>query len=352
MEKKIKTLKFETEKKEGGILNIKASISFEDLISYKEKALEKLKKEVEIDGFRKGNIPEDVLVGKVGQLGVLSEAANFAISDAYPQILEEEKLQPIGFPNISVTKLAQDNPLEFVITTTIYPEINLPDYKKIIGEIKKDKVSVSDDDVQKVVKNLLEMKKNQTDKNSGDQKEDEKNDKKEEKLTDEFVKTLGDFKNVEDFEKKLKEDILKQKEVEGVSKNREKIAEEIIKNIKVEIPEILLNSEIEKMIAQMKDDSAKIGLSFEDYLKKSEKSLEDLKKDFQPEAKKRAIFELALKEISKVEKISAKKEDVSKQTEMILSMHKDADAQNVSLYVENILINEEVMKFLETFQKS
>ena len=54
-----------------------------------------------------------------------------ALSEYYPKILEENKIDAISRPEISITKLARKNPLGFKIKTATMPEMKLPDYKQI-----------------------------------------------------------------------------------------------------------------------------------------------------------------------------------------------------------------------------
>ena len=77
------------------------------------------------------------------------------------------------------------------------------------------------------------------------------------------------------------------------------------------------------------------------------KTEEDLKEEQRSEAEKRAKLELVLKEIFKAEKMEIDQEQVKNQVESIKKMHPQAEEQNIKLYVENILVNEKVMKFLE-----
>jgi FKBP-type peptidyl-prolyl cis-trans isomerase (trigger factor) len=58
-------------------------------------------------------------------------------------------------------------------------------------------------------------------------------------------------------------------------------------------------------------------------------------------------MEIILKEIFKKEKLEVNKEELAKQISQIKAMHQDVEDDNIRLYVENILMNEEVMKFLE-----
>ena len=112
--------------------------------TYFAKAVKKIGENLELDGFRKGKVPENILLSKVPEIQILEEMAELALSEQYPKILEGlpaqagEKintLDVIGRPEISITKLARRNPLGFKIRTAVVPEVKLPDYKKIAQEI-------------------------------------------------------------------------------------------------------------------------------------------------------------------------------------------------------------------------
>src|ERR1035437_805959 len=76
------------------------------LDEYRKKAIVALGKEAELDGFRKGHVPENVLISKIGEGRILEEAAELALQEVTPNILAEEKMNFISQPRVSVTKLA------------------------------------------------------------------------------------------------------------------------------------------------------------------------------------------------------------------------------------------------------
>jgi trigger factor len=344
-------MKFETkvEKKEGSVVLVGVKMPFAEVEKKKGGVIEKLAENVEIEGFRKGKAPKDVVIKKLGESKILQEASQEVINEVFPEILKKEKLQIIGYPAISVTKLAPENDFEFTVEMAIYPEVKLPDYKKIAKAIKREVKKVGEEDIKKVEDNLIAMQ-NQMNAHNHDHKDGEKCDHDHEEvkeLTDDFVKQLGPFENVADFKKKLEEDLKKEAETAAVAEHRGKIAEAILKEIKMDVPEILVNAELDKIIAQMKDDIARQGQDFEAYLKSQNKTEVDIRESYRDEAEKRAKIEIILKEIAKVEKIKPDAEEMKKQIETIMQAYGEANADNVSLYVENIMINEEVMKFLE-----
>jgi trigger factor len=171
--------------------------------------------------------------------------------------------------------------------------------------------------------------------------------KEVQELNNEFIKKLGDFESVSDFKAKLKENIFKEKERHAKEKIRVEIVNKIIHEAVIVLPNILIESELEKMLAQFKDDIAKMNLSFKEYLEKIKKSEDDLRREWGADADKRAKLQLVLNEIAKKENIVVPKEDIQKEVKHLLKHYKGADAKNAELYITSVLTNEKVFKFLE-----
>ncbi len=339
--------KIKIEKKGKGIIAVAVNMPFSEVEKNKELIIESLLKSVEIEGFRKGKAPKETVVAKIGEAKILQDASQETINQVFPEILKKEKLQMIGYPSISVTKLASGNDFEFQIEMTVYPEVELPDYKKIAKGIKKDELEkVSDDEISKVEKNLIDMQ-NQMSQQSNHKEGEKFEHKKEKELTDDFVKQLGAFENVSDFKKKLKEDLEKEKSSQVLSKHRGQIAEGILEELKLELPELLINAELDKITAQMQDDMQKQGQNFDDYLNKEGKNKEEFRESHRGEAEKRAKIEVVLKEIFKEEKLELNNNDMQKQIDMISEKYGKENLENIRLYVENAMMNDKTMNFLE-----
>jgi trigger factor len=167
-------------------------------------------------------------------------------------------------------------------------------------------------------------------------------------FNDAFVQALGPFKDIADFKTKLKENIKLEKENAQKEKTRLKIIEKIIDESKIEVPEILIEIELDKILYRMESDITQMGLKFEDYLKHLSKTKEDLRKEFRNDAEKKAKLALILNEIAKVEKINADPELVAKEVAAILEHYKDADPERAQMHAENILTNEKIFQFLES----
>ncbi len=346
-------------------VQIEGELSAEDFETYFPRALAKLGENIEISGFRKGKAPENILLANIGEMKVLEEAAELALSDSYPKILEENKLDAIGRPEISILKLARKNPLGFKIKTAVLPEVKLPDYKKIAGETVADEakgakdVEVTDQEIEDTILDIRKSrgpKINIKDSVPRQATDGQKEEKEEEKPTasenlpefnDEFVRSLGPFKDVGDFKTKLRQNIKLEKENQKREKVRLKIMENIMQKTEVDIPEILRQAELQKIIYRMQSDISAMGLKFEDYLAHIKKTREELEKDFLPEAEKKAKLSLILHKIAEMEKIVPDEKEVADEVAHILEHYKDADPERARMHAENVLSNEKIFQFLE-----
>ncbi len=373
------------------IIEIEGEIDVDIFETYFNTALKKIGENVKLDGFRKGKIPENVLLSNVPEITILEEMAQMALNDHYPKIIAgemgNEKIDAISRPEISITKLARKNPLGFKIQTAVLPEITLPDYKNIakiiiskITDAEKN-TDVTEEDLENTI---LDIRKSRAPKvkmadatppNLSEQADiplsGEENglppDKEENKeaepeparttedvqsgglpiFDDAFVQALGPFTDIADFKTKLRENIKIEKENLAKEKTRLQIIEKIIEDSTLEVPEILIEIELNKILQRMESDITQMGLKFDDYLKHLNKTIDDLKKDFRTDGEKKAKLALILNEIAKVEKILADEEQVAKEVAHILEHYKDADPERARMHAENVLTNEKIFQFLE-----
>jgi FKBP-type peptidyl-prolyl cis-trans isomerase (trigger factor) len=329
---------------------------------YRSEALKNINNAVSIDGFRKGMVPENILIGKVGEMGILEEIAELALSKAYVEILINEKIDAIGKPEIRVTKLAKDNPLEFVAITSVVPTVTLPDYKKLAAEqVKKadpEDLKVEEKDIEEAI--LKIRKRHAADILHSDEHADshdhskmtpEEHDKAVEaampELTDSLVKTLGDFNDVPDFKNKLSDMIAEQKRDEAREKLRLHIADALAEHATVELPDVMIESELERTEAQFSADIERMGVKLGDYMKHAKKTIEELRAEWRPHAEKKAKLQLILNEISIKENIKPDKKEIEEEVNHIVEHYKDADRERATTYAETVLTNEKVFQFLE-----
>ncbi len=138
-------------------IELLVTIDNEEFSSYFEKAARRLSEQVKIEGFRPGKAPLEVVKQKIGEMSILEEAARLAINKTVDQAIEENsKRQAIGQPQISITKLAPNNPLEYKVVFSLIPEITLGKYKDL--SLKKEEAAVDDQEVDKMIEDLRDMR--------------------------------------------------------------------------------------------------------------------------------------------------------------------------------------------------
>jgi len=340
-------------------LEIIGVITAEKMSLMREKALKKLKESMELPGFRKGNVPNSIVIQKVGEGTLLEETAEIALSEEYPNILEEHKIDAIGRPEIQITKIGVGSDLEFKIKTSLMPEVKLTDYKEIAKSVssadspmRREKLEVTEKEIDDVIENIRQNIAHEKvhAENGGGKEHNHRpvEDKDLPEVNDDFAKMIGGFKDVGDMKSKIKENITLEKGLKEKDKKRTKLLEVIMDTSTIDLPKIIIDGETDKMLAQFKDDVAKGGITYEDYLKHTKKTEVEIKAEWKDTAVKRAKSQVILNTIAKDEAIAPKEEDIKKEMEHILSHHKDADRFRVRMYVETFMTNELVFQFLES----
>lgn len=118
-----------------------------------EKAYKKLEKKVTVPGFRKGKAPQNLVRSKIATDDVMNDALNSFLMANYEKTLDEEKLNPIVRPEISVSKISLEE-VEMSIIVIEAPVVTLGEYKGI--KVEKSEIKVGDDDVNEELKKLQE----------------------------------------------------------------------------------------------------------------------------------------------------------------------------------------------------
>lgn len=124
-------------------------------------------------------------------------------------------------------------------------------------------------------------------------------------LDKDFFADLGmeGINTKEELEAQISENILAQKEMEAENKYMDDLLEAAAKDVKVEIPEAMINEELDRMVAQYADYLKMQGISIEQFYQFTNSDEQALKDQMRPEAIKRITYRLMLEEIAKAEKI-------------------------------------------------
>ncbi len=345
-----------------------------------DEVFKKKRKDVSVDGFRKGNVPKEVYLKKFGIESLYMDAVDNALKVAYPKALKSSEVIPVIEPRVDIKHICEDC-VTFVFTIFTKPEVKLGAYKNL--KVKKETAKVTEEEVEKEIENirnkyaeivvkeegklekgntavidfegfvdgkaleggngtdypleigsntfipgfedgLVGMSINETKElklKFPENYTDELKNKdvlfkvtlkaiKERILPDlnkELFEDLG-YKDIKD-EKELKEEVKKQiitrKEADIENVYIESLLEAASKNMKVDINEEIIADEVDRMIHQYEDQLKMQGLTLEQYFSFTKGSIDDLRKNMQPEAEKRIKYRYLLEGIAEAEKKSA-----------------------------------------------
>lgn len=173
-------------------------------------------------------------------------------------------------------------------------------------------------------------------------------------IDDEFAKSLGSFETLEAFKKTLAEGILEEKKNKGKEEGRTAILDVLVSKATIEFPEILVAEEINRMTQEFQSQVEMMGIPFEQYLEHTKKSLEDLRKDWDEQAKKRLSAGIILEKLADEDEIeidSKEVEEAMNQTLQYYKRIKDAekniDLERLYASTRGRLRNEKVFEMLE-----
>lgn len=120
-----------------------------------KEAFEKKRKDIKMDGFRKGQVPYDIYVKKAGVETLYMDAVDMAVDMLYAKLLSDPKtITPAATPAIDIKDIGNDH-IEVEFTLVESPKVELGKYKKL--GIKKYKVEVTDDEVEHELGHLKEQ---------------------------------------------------------------------------------------------------------------------------------------------------------------------------------------------------
>ncbi len=148
-------MKVTIENKKGLNKDVKVLIDKKTMSTYMDEKYEEIKSTVNLKGFRPGKVPKEILKRQFGK-AVFSEVLDKVLKDTSTKALEENKIKPAGQPKLDLKTYGEDKELEYVLSVTELPKIDV----KAISNIKFDQYSVKID-ASETDKRIKEIAKNQ-----------------------------------------------------------------------------------------------------------------------------------------------------------------------------------------------
>ncbi len=361
-----------------------------------EKAYDKNKKKVKMDGFRPGKVPFDMYVKKNGYEALYEDAINNVLAPAFDKALDESKLEPIVQPTVDVINISKDKiDLKFTIITK--PDVNIKKYKDL--KIKKDKLEVTKEEIEHEIEHLLEHYAELVVKDGkalegdtviidyegsidgvpfeggkaenyslvlgsntfipgfeeqliGTSKEEEKDvkvtfpedyhaenlkgkdaifkvkvheikTKKNRELDSDFFEDLGmeGVDSKESLENNIKEHLETHKREDIENKFVDDVMDAISKNTDIDIPEEMVEEEIDRLIKRAEENLRYQGITLDLYYQFTKTTEQDLRNNLEKEAFKNVLYRLILDEIKVLEKIEVTDEEIDEEIEKTAKLY-------------------------------
>lgn len=224
----------------GSAFEITITVPWADVKKVYDAVFDELAAEIEIEGFRKGKAPKTVLAEKIDKSKIYGEVVNRILPDSYAKALEEHKIKPVISPKVQVATADEEKDWQFIARASEKPKVDLDNYKDAVKTINA---------TGKIWK-------------PGDKPEEEK-DKEEQK-----------------------------------SQKISQIIDKLLEVCKIELADILVESETNRLLTRLVDDVRQAGLTYEQYLASSSQTADQVKVKYQKQAETALKLEFILEAVA------------------------------------------------------
>jgi len=271
------------------------SVPWQAVKTASDKILTQLTKEAELQGFRKGKAPRKMVEETADKARLYGEVVNQLLPVAFAKAIKQHQLKPAVAPKIQIISAEENKAWRFKATSCELPKVELSDYQKIVkGALAKEKIWTPD-------------------KGSPEKKE-------EKKLTHTQKFNL--------------------------------VAQALLKEIKLELPDLLAETERDRLLAKLLDQIQKLGLTIEQYAASNQKTVDQLKKEYQQTAENSLKLELILQAIANNRKVKIDNKEIDK---MIAAagdekIKKQLNTPTERAYIASVLRKRQAIDYLISLQ--
>lgn len=247
----------EIKRAEDGTIEITYKIPFEKISKTRKKVVEELGKDIETPGFRKGKAPASKVEDQIPNHTLIEQTLGRILPELVGKTIKEEDIKPAIYPKFELVSAEEDKDWEIKAITCEVPEIKLGDYKKEISGVARSKAIWTPE--------------------KGAKEEGEKEPSAQEK--------------------------------------QQAAIESLLESVKIKIPQILIDQEVDARLSRLLDRIENLGLSLESYLASVGKTAEGLREEYSKQAKEALTLDLALQKIAEKENIKIEKKEVDEAIE-------------------------------------
>ncbi len=265
----------------------------EEIQSSYKKMFAKLRDDLEVEGFRKGKVPQEIAEKNLQKDAVYQEVIRDILPQIYDDLVKKESLSPVVSPKVELLKAQEGQDWQIKITVAERPKVTLGDYKKMVQKVKQ------------------------------------------EKKKDSIWIPGKDKRDPTDEEKaKHNQELLNS------------ILNELVKHSKVDVSDLILEDELNARLTRLVDDVQKLGMSMDTYLKSKNLTMDQLRGQYRSEIEGIHQMEFLLNEIAEQEKIQVEKEELEKLFSSIQNEKEKEMARQNSYFYAALLRKQKTLDFL------
>lgn len=272
------------QKKQNGTIELTVIIPYSNVKKVWDEIMNSVVKNAEFPGFRKGMTPKKLVEEKTDKAKIKEEVLKKLLAQFYIEAIKEQNVNPIMNPKIHVDKI------------------------------------------------------------------EEPTENKKEDWTFTAVTCEAPKVELENYKEKIKAVTAKSKIIIPGKKDTEVKFEELVKalleSVKIEIPEILLENQADRLLAQTLDEIKRLGLTLDQYLASSDKTAETLREDYTKRAKNDIALEFILQEIANIEKITVEEKEIEEAMQKAKDPNEKKNLENNRYLLTNILRQQKTLDFL------
>jgi trigger factor len=336
-------------------VEVKAEISADSLIGYREDALKELQKTAKLDGFRPGHAPADRILETYGEGALMRAAVERAIQQELPEILAKENILVIEAPQVQTDTPEKGKPLTFTARAPRTPEVKLADWKSIAKKHteKKEEVVISDQEHKEALTHIsrerarIEKMEEGVEARAAAEAVKAIAEHELPPLDDVFAQSLG-YENAEKFTDAVRVNMKNEKELQAVQTRRGAILDDLVEKSTIHYPAVLREYEMDDMEARLTEDLSRMGASFEAYLGQVKKTRDEVRKEWDEPADKRAKVRLVLSELARQEKITIEESEIAAELERAKKLYPQTSEANLRAGIMHGMRNEKVLEMLES----
>ena len=398
--------------KENGVVKFNIEFTPEEFSDAVNKAYLANRSRFQIDGFRKGKAPRKIIENYYGHDVFWDEALNGLLENGYYDALTQMDLEVISQPSFEAPEVKKDEPVVLTGTVQVFPEVEVKNYKGLeIEKVQKSQARMENvedrktEDGDTIVFDFegsvdgeafsggsaenyeLKLGSGQfipgfeeqlVGKDAGEEVDVEvvfpgdyhaeelagkpavfkckiHEIKKEilPEINDELASDVSEFETLKEYKADLKKKLQEKATETDISVMKDRALEKLYELNEIEVPEVMINTEVDNMLYDMNQNLQSQGLGLQQYIEWTGKTIEEVREETKPEAEKRIRTRILLKNMIRMENLEVEDseiqelmEDFGKQYGMTVDQVKEMAGSETENYFREDAQTKKAIDFL------